>query len=314
MIRDFTGILDYVTMDGTVLYSSTPSIALYKNKLYMNVRYVNYKINHETGAYIYTGIYAAAEAAGGIQQKLIGVQQIITVNKCIVMNMDTMEQENSVVFTTAMDKGQQYCGIEDCKIAVVGGKLRFLGTVGYRNSLAMCHGEYDITAAELKYEVLASPIGASCEKNWCYIGDHHIIYKWYPLTIGTISVDNAFIPLKHKQNYEKNAILPWIFQHVRGSTNAVLYESRWWLITHIVDCSRTNAPRIYYHMIVVLNSDYSLYGYSVPLKFSKNSIEFCLGIVWWREQLVIAYSEWDHSTKLGFLDKVEVNALLLANK
>ena len=63
------------------------------------------------------------------------------------------------------------------------------------------------------------------------------------------------------------------------------------------------SPRHYYHVISVFDSQMNLLRYSAPFKFEGESIEYCLSIVVEDERVLINYSSWDRTTRIGIYDK-----------
>jgi len=70
------------------------------------------------------------------------------------------------------------------------------------------------------------------------------------------------------------------------------------------------SPRNYYHMIVVFDEEMKLLRYSAPFKFEGEPIEYCLSIVVEDERVLINYSTWDRTTKIGFYDKKYIEQML----
>jgi hypothetical protein len=94
--------------------------------------------------------------------------------------------------------------------------------------------------------------------------------------------------------------MPKIFDSVRGSTCAAEYNDELWFICHIVSYEQ---PRQYYHMFVILDKELNLLRYSAPFKLSDASVEYCLGLIVKEDKVIISYSEWDRTTKIGIYDK-----------
>ena len=66
----------------------------------------------------------------------------------------------------------------------------------------------------------------------------------------------------------------------------------------------------YYHIISVFDSNMNLLRYSAPFKFEGDPIEYCLSIVVEDEQVVMNYSTWDRTTRIGIYDKKYIDQLL----
>ena len=94
--------------------------------------------------------------------------------------------------------------------------------------------------------------------------------------------------------------MPKMFKRARGSTCGYKYKNEIWFVTHIVSYEQ---PRHYYHVIVVFDNDMNLQRYSAPFKFDSDPIEYCLGLVVKDNNVVISYSTWDRTTRIGVYDK-----------
>jgi hypothetical protein len=118
--------------------------------------------------------------------------------------------------------------------------------------------------------------------------------------------------------------MPKFFSRVRGSTCGFNYtkkidesldgnmtiaitETEIWFVGHIVSYEQ---PRHYYHIIYVFDSNMNLLRYSAPFKFEGDPIEYCLSIVVEDERVLINYSTWDRTTRIGVYDKTYIDSLL----
>jgi hypothetical protein len=87
-------------------------------------------------------------------------------------------------------------------------------------------------------------------------------------------------------------------------------EIEYWFVVHIVSYEQ---PRHYYHMIVVFDDNLNLLRYSAPFKFEGDCIEYCLGIVVEDERIILSYSNWDRTTRLGIYDKKYIDSIIKYN-
>ena len=273
-------------------YSSSSCIINNNNlsndsKYMMNIRYVNYKID-ENGRYLNTNGH------------------IVTINKYI-----SLDKNLNVLSEKIFDEqftNRTYIGCEDIRIfRYKNDDILFIGT-GYHadNKIGIFYGKYDIDANKLTYNEIRSPNNEDCEKNWVFIDYKdklHIIYKWYPLQIYKMSNINNVHIIKHVCN--KNT--PRYFERIRGSTNGFNYDNEIWFINHIVSYEK---PRFYYHIISVFDKDMNLLRYSAPVKFGEECIEYTLGLVVESDRILISYSSWDRTTKIGVYDKKYIESKL----
>jgi len=262
---DLSNQLEYKDVKFT---SSSSSIIPMNDGYKLNVRYVNYYID-ANGGYLHCD------------------KHVITVNKCLILDNRFDIISDKLIDVEFVDR--RYIGIEDVKIF----KDKFIGTGFHANNrLGLSYGSYDdFTFKELK----SGFNDKDCEKNWCLYSNYcdiGVVYEWYPLTLCKIN-NNILEKEKEKQ-------MPKMFKHLRGSTNGFSYKDEIWFVTHMVSYE---SPRHYYHVIVVFNKNMELLRYSAPFKFEGEPIEYCLGIIVEDENVLMTYSTWDRTTKIGVYDK-----------
>ncbi len=121
--------------------------------------------------------------------------------------------------------------------------------------------------------------------------------------------------------------MPKIFSYVRGSSCGFTYkkqliqksdesknnitlvaeENEIWFITHLVSYEN---PRHYYHLIAVFDENMNLLRYSAPFKFEGEPIEYSLSIVVEDDRVLINYSTWDRTTRIGIYDKKYIDSIV----
>ena len=87
----------------------------------------------------------------------------------------------------------------------------------------------------------------------------------------------------------------------------LIEEKEIWFITHLVSYEN---PRHYYHLIVVFDENMNLLRYSAPFKFEGEPIEYCLSIVVEDDDVLINYSTWDRTTRIGVYDKKYIDSIV----
>ena len=70
-------------------------------------------------------------------------------------------------------------------------------------------------------------------------------------------------------------------------------------------------PLHYYHIISVFDSNMNLIRYSVPFKFEGDAIEYGLSIIVEDNRVLMNYSTWDKTTKIGVYDKIYIENVLV---
>jgi tetratricopeptide (TPR) repeat protein len=277
------------------------------NGYIMNIRFVNYHIT-DSGAYLNCD------------------KHIISVNKYVEFDKN-FNVQNEKWMELKFD-GRRYIGIEDIRIFndVETNELLFIGTGFHQNQqIGIVSGKYDIENLKLAGNEIKQDFNNSgCEKNWVFIDFNnatHIVYDWKPLNI--CKINNETNKLEKVATRET----PAIFSRIRGSTNGFKYskkmgtsnngniaidvtEDEIWFVTHIVSYEN---PRHYYHCIAVFDSNMNLLRYSAPFKFEGEAIEYCLSIIVEDDQVLINYSTWDRTTRIGVYDKKYIDSIVKYN-
>ena len=276
-----------------------------KNGYKMNIRFVNYYIT-DSGAYLNCD------------------KHIISINNYIEFDSSFNITNENDKWMELMFDGRRYIGVEDIRIFndIETNELLYIGTGYHQNEqIGIVSGKYDIDNLKLVGNEIKQDFNNSgCEKNWVFIdfnNTSHIVYDWNPLTI--CKINNATNKLEKVAKRET----PAIFSRVRGSTNGFKYskktgssinngnisiditEDEIWFVNHIVSYE---SPRHYYHIISVFDSNMNLLRYSAPFKFEGDPIEYCLSIVVEDEQVLMNYSTWDRTTRIGIYDKKYIDS------
>ena len=254
----------------------------------MNYRLVDYKIL-DNGSYI------------------CHKNNIDTFNKYVELDKEFNIIPGTEKLFDVNDFSRSYSGIEDIrifnykdKIKTANNVMKFIGTTLHKdNSLGIVMGDYNINDTTLHHnDVKCSFASSNCEKNWSffnYKGETHIVYKWFPLQICKINLENNLLEL-----VEKRESLPLFFKHLRGSSSGFSYGDEIWFVTH---CVSYEQPRKYYHCICIFDENMQLKKYSAPFNFQGENIEFCLSITVEEDRVIIPYSTWDRTTKIAVYNK-----------
>jgi hypothetical protein len=287
------------------LKSSSSCLIKNQNNGYkLNVRYVNYNIQPD-------GSYTDCD------------KHIITLNKYVDLDNNFNIITEKWMETPFEDR--RYIGIEDIRLwEQKDNNIKFIGT-GYHknNKIGIVAGKYDTQNCKFDFnEIVPNFNNALCEKNWVFVNyknEEHVIYKWNPLQICKINDENSILKLVEERK------MPKIFSYVRGSSCGFTYkkqliqtttkdnitliaeENEIWFITHLVSYEN---PRHYYHLIAVFDENMNLLRYSAPFKFEGESIEYSLSIVVENERVLINYSTWDRTTRIGIYDKKYIDSIV----
>jgi tetratricopeptide (TPR) repeat protein len=260
--------------------SSSSCMIQQENGYLLNVRYVNYTMDDK--------------------QQYIYKEAVITQNKRVELD-NNFNIINEQLLKYNNDVKTHIVGIEDVRIFLnKQNEILFLGTSYSKeeNKIMMVNGKYD-TLENAKFST-PTFTNNSCEKNWVYYNNENIIYQWHPLTICKLNELNELNVIEKKET-------PLYFSQFRGSTNGFEYNNEIWFITHIVSYE---VPRHYYHIFVVFDKDMVLLRYSAPFSFEGEAIEYCLSIIVEKNRVLINYSTWDRTTRIGIYDKNYIDTLI----
>jgi len=259
----------------------------------MNIRYVNYYID-SNGGYLNCDRY------------------IISINKYV-----EFDNEMNVISEKMMElkfEDRRYIGIEDVRIFndIETNELLFIGTGFHQsNQIGIVSGKYDIENSIMNYrEIYPNFNNSSCEKNWVFMNykdSTHVVYDWHPLRICKMNENDNDLSIVETRE------TPKIFSHIRGSSCGFTYLNKdgnkeIWFVSHIVSYE---SPRQYYHIIIVFDSNMNLLRYSAPFKFEKDPIEYCLSIIVEDERVLMNYSTWDRTTRIGVYDKKYIDSTFI---
>jgi glycosyltransferase involved in cell wall biosynthesis len=322
--------------------SSTPTILFNHNDntLYLNVRFVNYKIESDTGNYIR-------------KENIVSQNWFLKVNATI-----TTPNDNCLVFNATPTLLQynrvwdcQYIGLEDVRFLLAVRPLVivkqqpeydvFTGCIKYGSStveIDKSRGEFvllyncnrgieddritvetgiiECCKSKTTNETIFSNDKAQMtEKNWVmfqYKDACKFVYKWGDaagnIVIGEKSEDNRLCNFQYVK-------APPFFRDLRGSSNGVLIGGdQLWFICHLVSYE---SRRHYYHCFVVLHYEtLELMAYSKFWTFEGSPVEYCVSFIENKELgdsggLILGYSIMDCSTKFMEIDMASVRQLLI---
>lgn len=263
VLRDIAG-LDY--------HPSSVSVFQKDGKTYHSVRFVNYSINQKNGGYdMKDGAYSGNNA-------------VRTQNVCWVNSDDYRLMNDSTVALPR--KPSNILGLEDVRVYTnASNEIKFMATTReYSDKNRIVYGSYGLDGSYSDCQLIDSPYGADCEKNWIPInGTDDILYRWHPLEIGSIKFGHFLSNTKHET--------PWFFQHLRGSAVPIRIGDELWALAHYVEYSQ---PRKYFHCMVVLDGKtYKPKRISLPFVFRSNGIEYCLGVHYDDGIFEFIFSSWD---------------------
>jgi tetratricopeptide (TPR) repeat protein len=273
---------------------STPSICLHNERLVVNVRFVNYKIN-SNGGY---------ENPGSIE----------TINVIAIIDIEDDEGwiiEKEFILNYDTSKDNLYVGLEDVRLYSNGNldaDLYFNANRGLSShNIKIEHGIIDLEKELVASNLLHMDGEREVEKNWVMFEDDTNtmkgIYGWSPLIIGDICNGTE---ITNKKEFAS----PHFFNHLRGSTNGVRVKDEIWFICHTVSYEDR---RYYYHIIVALDPvTYEVKRYTPYFTFEKEKVEYTLGLVYFKytDELMISYSLMDKSTNYNMFNRSYIDNMM----
>ena len=273
-------------------YPSSPSFVMKNGEdsqpcddiLFMNIRYVNYKIRSD-GSYEYNGV---------IQTKNIIMDYHYDTN----ITNNTHESDYN-----ATTDNNLYKGIEDVRLLSIDDKIYYSSNVGMADGVIKIQiGSYDYNNNKYSGNMVDSPMNRKCEKNWVLYNTKdglNIIYQWYPLITGSLfSLNDKTVFVKQDIDYDVGNHKYHYLSGLRGSTNGIYINNHWWFIAHKVHL-HTNQKRYYYHILLRMDKNYNI-RYSDYFTFEGHPIEYCLGFDYSHssKSFYIGYSVNDNISKI----------------
>ena len=308
--------------------TSTPSVCIHENSLYVNVRYVNYRID-ENGKYINRDKIATKNIVAKIDLE----NQNDSDDEC------EWTKQSEYLLQYDEEKDNVYVGLEDIRLFSDTTQLLYNANRGLNHgNIVVEHGIIDMSNSPVIKtipNILEIQHQKPVEKNWVlFHGENErtkIVYNWSPLIIGDITDSTKFTQL-HIFNVQsvspysspEGGVLnvqmftethrietPTLFKYLRGSTNGVVIDDEIWFIAHTVSYEDR---RYYYHIIVVLDkTTYKVKKYTPFFTFEKEKVEYTLGFCYFEKtkQLLIGYSIMDKSTEYILVNKLNFDNIFV---
>lgn len=261
-----------------------PSSASYTvdvhNKHWLNTRYVNYWI-YPNGYYLFHNPTRTIE------------------NKNILSELDphtlcpiSFKEINTDALLPIETKKHISVGLEDIRLFQHNKKTHYIATTfeyTKDDKGQIITGIYNTdTGTVEENELIESPTNQSIEKNWVPIHDDVFVYKWSPITIGTIDKQSRQFRILHEIENRHP-----ICKHARGSSPFISTDVGYLAVVHY---SEEHSPRHYYHMMVLLHKEtYAIIRFSKTFCFESLGIEFCIGFTIKESNYVFWISRHDRS-------------------
>lgn len=276
--------------------ASSPSLLSYNNKIYLNIRTVDYFLGK--GSYIYFILPNKNEKT---DHSSINYISELDDDYQIVSTKELIETHNIKPLY------ERIKGLED--IRFINNNEFFCTCLEYNNNIGIpqiCYCKFDINTGFVNkivpLNVLENP---RTEKNWLPFENNneiYFIYQYDPFEIYHFDRNTYKITL-HKRLYldsNKN------YKHIRGSSPPIHYKNGWLIIVHEVN---DLSPRKYLHRFIYFDKNFETHKMSKFFYFENPEIEFNLSMCKKFEHLLISYSVFDCSSKISGLNYHELEKL-----
>ena len=276
---------------------STPSILFHDGFIYINMRFVEYKIT-DRNVYIFEDPKGTCET----------INVFVKIQDKTILEMNILEYNNNY---DPIMWDRLYKGVEDVRL------LDYKNQIYYSSTKPLSHPLFPktrigIQSGKIENNFLETKLmkienQTECEKNWvmcCQEDQLFYIYKWCPLTI--CQKDKTVGDVDELKIIKKNTRVPNVFSKLRGSTNGIQINGEFWFVCHLVNHKHI---RYYYHVFVVLDLNFNFVRMSSLFTFENKNIEYCLGLQYKDEKFLLGYSINDNSSKFIQINKCDVEDL-----
>jgi tetratricopeptide (TPR) repeat protein len=309
--------IPFVPPDGLV--AMNPSVVQHNQKVFVNVRAVNYRID-DAGRYIITATDGTANAENPIDTR----------NFLVNLGFSPMRDE-PIASWECYRPGNMPCefplvtGFEDVRLFSWMFDLWCTATVRQIAADGQCEqvltrlipvdadvwnpevivGRYGYGHTDMK-RMLRVP--RETEKNWSPIqwdGSKEPLFLHRPGVV--VNSDGAKVI---------DTPVPFMVDNISGSSQLIHWGSGGWLAIAHTAHPLPNEPykRFYYHRFIEYARDMSVRRMSLPFCFHDRVIEFCGGMCWAPEaplaELVVSYGYRDNEARIATVNADEVDRLL----
>jgi len=289
LLRSQWDVLQNIDFRRDGFVSSTPTLAIVGDELWVNVRFVNYTIG-ERGEYL--------------NQTTIESINVIAIfhweNPNPRAPFENLVKKREFLLNYDKSSDGKYVGLEDIRFFVHGDQVLYHANRIVDEKVLIEHGIIDIETESTRESVfLQIENQKKIEKNWVLFQDKgiKIVYNWYPLTIGTKDLLGEYI-------YDLVTVpSPNFFKHLRGSSHGIHIKDEIWFLCHLVSYE---SRRYYYHIMVVLDAgSQKIKKYTHPFTFEKSPVEYALGLVYdeTADVFFISYSVMDRTSQVCVIQK-----------
>jgi predicted GH43/DUF377 family glycosyl hydrolase len=282
-------VLPFKVTNGTGL--TNPTIIKIREKLYVNIRHVQYSLYHSEKEQKFQTPYGSLSYLNPEDDVTLTTKNFIC-----ELNTNSLEIINyKEVDTSLLDVKPiwEFVGLEDARLVNWDNKLQLTGV--RRDTTTNGVGRMELSELKNNFKEISrkriesTDKNSYCEKNWMPILDmpYHFVKWTSPTEI-----------VKYDCKTEKTSQVCLIEQNVsfnrdlRGGSQVVRYKDFYVALTHEVDLWNDEQGRKdaqYYHRFIVWDKDWNIVYNSDEFKFADARIEFSCGIHFEKNELLITF-------------------------
>ena len=257
-----------------------PSVEVCNEKITVNIRCVNYKIN-EHGQYM-IGDKGCQDAPIDTRNFLVRMSD----------DLSTCGTPHEIIWDRPAPAWNMVTGIEDIRLYRTNGHLCFVGCIREQEPTGMpqqIRGVLELSDRDYAWKVVSwakMSEATACEKNWMPIGNKQdfvyrldtIIHKW-----DLDHTTDRRVATKHPTKLDVGPI--------RGGSHAIPVKNGYIAVVHEASVDPTTGKRTYWHRFAWFTKDMEFRRLSLPFVFLDKQIEFCTGLAYHpnRKDLLISF-------------------------
>jgi hypothetical protein len=302
-------IIPAVETNGTGLMN--PSIFNDNGKLICNLRHVNYTLVHCEGKQVFGNRHGPLAYLNPENDLTLR-----TTNFMLELSKDMSIERYTKIDTAKLDVEPlwEFIGLEDGRLVRWDDKLWISGV--RRDTTTNGQGRMELSELDKDYKEInryriQSPIdtGSYCEKNWMVVDDLPMHYvKWAnPTEVVKVDINtlqSETITIKEGYGYQQN---------MRGSSQVIRYGDKRICIIHETDLWKNKLEQRnakYIHKFVVWDLDWNIEHISDPFSFMDGEIEFCCGMAFDNNDLLISFAFQDNAAFILKVPQSQINSII----
>jgi predicted GH43/DUF377 family glycosyl hydrolase len=270
---------------------TNPTILKIEDKLYVNIRHVQYSLYHSEKEQKFQSPYGPLSYLNPEDDITLTTKNFI----CEI-NPDSLEIINyKEVDTSLLDVKPiwEFVGLEDARLVNWDDKIQLTGV--RRDTTTNGVGRMELSELNNKFKevsrkrIESTDKNSYCEKNWMPILDIPYHYVKWTTPTEVVKYDSKKGVAKKVHLVEQDVSFK---RDIRGGSQVVKYKDYYVALTHEVDLWNDEQGRKdakYYHRFIVWNKDWNIVYHSDEFKFADARIEFSCGIHFERNHLLITF-------------------------